>query len=102
MAEQEKSYRCIVYATGQDNKSRIFVAFNGRQMFIPQNQEVVLPECLITVLRDAIERVPSGKPGLDATASPRFVVDVRGEVERPKAITEVEGKLPKSRPTTGE
>lgn len=101
MAEQEKSFRCIVYATGQDSKSKIFVAFNGRQMFIPQGEEVVLPECLINVLREAIERVP-GKPGLEASASPRFVVDVRGENERPQNITDVKGKLPKSQPTEGE
>lgn len=86
-----KLKRATIFSTDQNVESPVFVAFNGKQMYVPQGVEVELDEDLIGVLQGAIDRVPS-KLGNRADVKPRFHVTVHGDVEKPKTPAKVTAK----------
>jgi len=86
-----KMKRATIFSTDQNVESPVFVAFNGKQMYVPQGVEVEIDEDLITVLQTAIDSVPS-KYGQRADIKPRFHVTVHGDVEKPKTPAKVKDK----------
>ena len=77
----EKKRRVTVFSTDQNQDAPIFVALNGRQMYVPQGQEVEMEEGLIEVLQNAVERLP-GKEHMRGSVVPRFHVTVHGDAEK--------------------
>ncbi len=85
--------RVTVFATDQNTDSPVFVAYNGKQLYIQQGVETELDEGFINALHSAVERLP-GKHGSPTQAAPRFHVTVHGDAERPKKLSEVDSKAP--------
>lgn len=86
--------RVTVFSSDQNQEAPIFVALNGRQMYVPQGVEVEMDEGLIQVLQSAVERLPGSDNSKDVVM-PRFHVTVHGDSERvAKNIESVEAKRP--------
>ena len=77
----EKKKRVTVFSTDQNQDAPIFVALNGRQMYVQQGQEVEMDEGLIEVLQNAVERLP-GKDHMKGSIVPRFLVTIHGDAEK--------------------
>jgi len=89
-----KQKRVTVFSTDQNQDAPIFVALNGRQMYVPQGVQVEMDEGLIEVLQNAVERLP-GKDNMKGTVMPRFHVTVHGDSEKDtKEKLNVEAKRP--------
>lgn len=86
-----KMKRITVFSTDQNVESPVFVAYNGKQMYIKQAVEQEVDEDLILALESAIDRVPS-RLGNRAEVKPRFHVTVHGDVEKPKTPAKVNAK----------
>lgn len=90
----EKKKRVTVFSTDQNQEAPIFVALNGRQMYVPQGEEVEMDEGLIEVLQNAVERLP-GKEHMKGSIVPRFHVTIHGDSEKTvKSMENVEAKRP--------
>jgi len=90
----EKKKRVTVFSTDQNQEAPIFVALNGRQMYVPQGKEVEMDEGLIEVLQTAVERLP-GNEHRKGSIVPRFHVTIHGDAEKTVKNSEsVEAKRP--------
>lgn len=90
----EKKKRVTVFSTDQNQDAPIFVALNGRQMYVPQGEETELDEGLIEVLQNAVERLP-GNDHRKGSIVPRFHVTIHGDAEKTvKSAENVEAKRP--------
>jgi len=84
----EKKKRVTVFSTDQNQDAPIFVALNGRQMYVQQGKEVEMEEGLIEVLQNAVERLP-GKDHMKGSIMPRFNVTIHGDAEKEARSSDV-------------
>jgi len=97
---KEKLYAVKVIPVGEDthfnDKFPVFLAVNGKEVFIVPNKKVYLSKAQIAILQGAIIELPAvgNKP---ATVQPRFVVqEVFEDIQPDEKIKPKESsKLPK-------